>query len=1173
MAATSFQDLLKRPTTNAAESSVERAKAVAAAQAAFNSERDTRFATLPGSKPLGGPEAFAAFTSTLRPKVDSRELWIKVGHTDFYHATWGDNGELTLHPTQLTNPKDPTSRTINKTSTRDLNWLLCRSREVDGGLFFIPTQPQGLPLASHVAATDTLSAEIDQGTTEEQWALYQSFSHVTGLEWALLITSGSKSIHGHIKADQHLDLEQAQYVRRLMVIAMQSDPVTVRLHQPMRLPGGYRREKQSEQALLSYSQESYSYDRLVAAFRAWFEFKGLKFPDRITDSWWSEFHTVLKGCAQHGESERFGKCKALLEVGLEGFEAQIAAEQAEREERAAAARAKRESYVGSTKQPSEQIKEACAILGAAAFDDSIHNWVYGAQHKARGCCSFHQSSSGNSAWIAPLKDGHGWGFHCSPCNNDKPINGFKYWLYSQKGWGAAYPRGAAYIDAAREFLSHHGFTMEELPKAAKSKRTQNVSDDATEKQDPCTDGWDGLGEHDLELGKWEGGNGKQSLPKFKPLLGCTFTITNELTTSTESFLELLVKWKAGPVAREKLILMPVTDCAKVDSFKATLNAELGAFIACVMTSKDLQGLIRNRLDWYHNAGGRRSKLAEVFGCQPDGYFVFENIQFDPSGAECSSDESGWVFNPRLGQEDGMSCPVIHPQNLEALPNLVTAGKAFYHPKTWPFVLTELGYGTATLHRDKVFEVYGEFAQSTIDGEGGCGKSKAAKMAASVAGMHQRELVMGVNTTESALAQRIHLYSGILTVHDDPIPLGGDQKEIKQARKSVNATTSRLFNGFGRGKRGGAQAANTNIVVTTNCGVGGTAAAQDERIIIKNYPNHPVNVANGEGDRLDRAMDSASGGLGQLLQIKFDRDRIDSYAVQLLRHMPNAHARQARSLAIQVYFTEQFCEVAGVADFDAFAFTRDVLCPQADATETAKPNLTDFLERIDNLRTDGHIGPWNVAMVRKDHQRYLAIRSGDLWEALQRHQSANLPNYGPSAIKSQIIEKGGDADSKTRQKFVATRQDWQEFLRQESVFKINMDEDSALRGPIAPKRDKSWGCWLIPERVVEEALGRPWGAVGESDDPAEAKVTGATLLEGDLVIVSQDTDEGLKQGQIVTIERIESAQTPTGPEPYAVLQSQEGRPLTSSNGNRCTAWLTLLRRATEADRPGAWEVAA
>ena len=94
------------------------------------------------------------------------------------------------------------------------------------------------------------------------------------------------------------------------------------------------------------------------------------------------------------------------------------------------------------------------------------------------------------------------------------------------------------------------------------------------------------------------------------------------------------------------------------------------------------------------------------------------------------------------------------------------------------------------------------------------------------------------------------------------------------------------------------------------------------------------------------MDGASGGLSQLLAIAYDRDAVKDIASRLLEFLPHAHSRIAGSLALITYFTQKFCDVAGL-EFDAFTYCKEHLCPSANEFESDKDSLTDFLEKTQN----------------------------------------------------------------------------------------------------------------------------------------------------------------------------------------------------------------------------------
>ncbi len=440
-----------------------------------------------------------------------------------------------------------------------------------------------------------------------------------------------------------------------------------------------------------------------------------------------------------------------------------------------------------------------------------------------------------------------------------------------------------------------------------SKNSATVGED--EVSTPTATLWDCPTTEDYTIGVVEArGRGEDKEWVFVPRLACDFTVVKELKSAEGGGLILEVKNWCGTQLVVRQVIVKSIDCIKVDKFAEALTRGLGTQIACTLKPAELQALLQNRKQSYYLAGGKTYQLTDRFGRQADGAMVFSNCQFDKFGQPCTEVDSGWVFNPDLGTEDGITCPSIKPANPQALSELVRAMKAFYHPDNLGFALSDIGYAVATLFRDQILEMYNEFAQSSSDGPAGAGKSKGAKAAASIAGMHTRDRIIGKGSSDSALNENIKLCSSLPIVVDDFIPLDGALDEIKRAKKILNGTVTRAFDGTGRNVRKNKQGAHTNLLITTNIGIGGDSVALDQRIIMKTYLDRRVNVSQGEGDRLDRAMDNASGGLGQLLQISVDRDKIDRYAIDLKTRLPNADMRQARSLAIQTFSPKNFARL-------------------------------------------------------------------------------------------------------------------------------------------------------------------------------------------------------------------------------------------------------------------------
>lgn len=423
---------------------------------------------------LSGFAAWQVHISTLMPISGSNELWIKPGHDNFIQCKFDSSGHFAGGLTKLKDKNDPKSR-MKTYGIRDVySYMEQWCRENDGGAFYIPGQPiGGFPTKDGVNETYDLGFEFDSGTEDEQLEKIQVFCSVSGLSPAALLTSGGKSIQGHIHLDRPRPVEDATYLKRLLVIGLMSDPVTVRPHQPMRIAGLHRKEKGRDQELLFYSHEKYSYEAILEGFAKWFAYLGLPMSDRFTDDWWVEcFYTVLKGSAKLTDGDRFERIKAALTVGLDAWEDPRRKEQERREMR------RRQRLLQSEvegEQISDVVEQACIKLGESAFTLAEHKWKTQGAH-TRGLCSFHDSKSGNSAWIAPAKNGDGsWCYHCTPCTDDKPIDAFRYWLYTKNGFGCPYPIGKQFVDEAKAFLDWAGVELPDHLKGSSQSKLRTAA--------------------------------------------------------------------------------------------------------------------------------------------------------------------------------------------------------------------------------------------------------------------------------------------------------------------------------------------------------------------------------------------------------------------------------------------------------------------------------------------------------------------------------------------------------------------------------------------------------------------------------------------------------------------------------------------------------------------------
>ena len=231
---------------------------------------------------LTGLSAFQKILELTLPVDGSRELWLKLGHNKFIVGNYSPNGDFEAWHTKGSGKDRVRTRLIRSCWSYVSNW----AKNNDGGVFFVPTQPQGCPIKEACAVSDDVAAELDEGTSEEQWQKISEFVEISGLEPAYVIHSGSKSYHPHWKATEHLPIAQTVYLRQLICIALNSDPAISNPHQPMRIAGFCRRDKGREQTLEYWNNSRYTYEQLVAGIRAYFAAKGIPFPEDISEERW-----------------------------------------------------------------------------------------------------------------------------------------------------------------------------------------------------------------------------------------------------------------------------------------------------------------------------------------------------------------------------------------------------------------------------------------------------------------------------------------------------------------------------------------------------------------------------------------------------------------------------------------------------------------------------------------------------------------------------------------------------------------------------------------------------------------------------------------------------------------------------------------------------------------------
>ena len=323
--------------------------------------------------------------------------------------------------------------------------LLRISRERDGGIFWVPAGTgANLPLKDEIDQSDHIGCEIDNADHQAQLARYSWFERVSGLEYGLQLSSGSKSVHSHIFLDRAALIDEVVRLRRLFVLCLLGDPAVTRPHQPMRFPGFYRREKGNYQELIKTSHSRYGVAEVEKGLQAAFADLGWQYPQSISDEFWADLQRALK-TSLPADQQRV-KIGELLRRG-EQFYIQRRAAQAQRRLQYAQKQLSGEFSLFDAVQQLEGRLDA-----AEAFNDPAHDWVFSGNNHARGHCQWHESTS-NSAWLSH-KNGQ-WRYHCPTCTNDKPTGPFQYWLVNRYGLLTP-PTGARWAELAKEWLSLHG---------------------------------------------------------------------------------------------------------------------------------------------------------------------------------------------------------------------------------------------------------------------------------------------------------------------------------------------------------------------------------------------------------------------------------------------------------------------------------------------------------------------------------------------------------------------------------------------------------------------------------------------------------------------------------------------------------------------------------------------
>jgi hypothetical protein len=662
-----------------------------------------------------------------------------------------------------------------------------------------------------------------------------------------------------------------------------------------------------------------------------------------------------------------------------------------------------------------------------------------------------------------------------------------------------------------------------------------------------------VGEHQAQANGDQMAHPLWTFKQFTAKLNFDFVVTKLLDDVDGGYLGLRCKLTNGARRVDREILIKSTDCSDVKTWINAMKKAIGGNVACTLRMDALQALIQNRQAQYRNAGGRHYRLADRTGRQSDGYWVFEKIQFDPTGKVCTEAESGWVFNRNLGTEEHIVSPTIAPQSDTAISELIGAARAYYCRETLPQALLTMGYGFATIHRDEILKDDGSFPQLNVFGDAGGGKTLAALMAGSPFGTHESPVT---DFSTSMIYEWVKSIGSMPLIIDDPIK---QEKTDGDKTRLVNNFCWAMYGSAPRKVRGNVQTPHTNVIVTSNKALGEDTNAIESRLIKLYFPKGKFN--DNAHDQITAALANASGGLSTLIAQPYDRGGIRAIAAQLRQFLPNAHDRIATNFAIVAHYTQRLCDLAGF-QFDVLGHVIKVVCPQADEAGSAKDSLTDFLEKLSILRSRGIVGEWNVTQIKRDYEPYLAVHLPDVWDIFTKNFSVN---YSRQSIEALITEAGGER--RTLQRFVPSAQTWADYQRAKDAH--DRDTSDYSRQPTPPKKTAQRHCALIPAKLLDAAIGIDSLSSNYSDMPSEAAPpttptpetteTPETTTEvapivvaGDVAVLVEDLPaDGLKAGDEVAIAALHQAEAGE----WFVTASARG-------GSVISIWLSSLVVKTE-----------
>jgi len=439
------------------------------------------------------------YANSLTPNLpnDRCELWLKTGHYKYLRAVYlvGQAESAQIQPLKSkmgevkVSPSTIDTERLEEYFDTPISWqdLYDRTGQIEGGLFYYPQMPSGLPLGDYaVSAGDLITIESDHATIEEQQEVLQKFEQTTKLKFFSKIFSGKKSIHANIGLDDRMNWEDGDYLSKLCFLAFLSDPSLGSHAAIARYPGGMRKSKDGskEQELLEHSQSRYSYEMVKAAIQSFYLIQhGVPAPTTIPPLWWGEIRKKLLEPSKHGDP------KEMIVKGVEAWQKERDTEQKTID--AQRAKLSKEYSADPRSEKSFRGRAWAAIVEARKAapspllkdGHSTSDRQSDTGSRTIGFCPIHGGSSGSSARVRQ-RNGE-YRFACWTCTYDgktrADVDMLEYAYLESGGNFHKLPRGRDADDwlilpqlenFARDFCRRNGVTMPDrqpIDKSVKKK--------------------------------------------------------------------------------------------------------------------------------------------------------------------------------------------------------------------------------------------------------------------------------------------------------------------------------------------------------------------------------------------------------------------------------------------------------------------------------------------------------------------------------------------------------------------------------------------------------------------------------------------------------------------------------------------------------------------------------